>query len=358
MIIRFQLEYNINMRILFFLLLMGGGSFCSEAADKLFAPQLVKNLKDIAYNIHIKDSYQMVYMYSNFWVNQGSGYNLWELLRATSRSSIQQFIQGLLGLKIINSLYQGIINNVINFFDVSRLMADDAAKNLKDRKVFLKKCFSVFIENWLWDQWNIDEFFQDINAIQNQFNNDDHIFIYYSVISNDIDVLNDIYQKNQLVKNLLEFKHFCIFFPLLQIKNDGQYPELLLYKVTYPSRPNYPIVQNNFIKNHTQPHVFCNRPILTQIYRSIPVKTLNFKDFLGLSLDKTNIKKAMIEEFKTLDLCVQWIIILYFFMKNSDNNQLFIQESSQKIYWLLMKYYSGHQYQLWIKQKKAEESQK
>ena len=354
--------------IFFLYELLGKNQNYYEIIIESLTPQDVKKSKDIKNWPIFQNFYEIVYLYPNFFFNYGVSLNYHELIQQTARKKtvIEQIIIGLLSLKIIDVLYQITINNFIRFYDGKSLVPSEEEKSIDERKTFLKKCLGIFLDNWFLDEWNMDDFFREIEIIQNTYNNDDKLFIYYSIINENFDVLQDILTKNQGTQNLLKFKHNCIFFPLLQIKYDGQYPEYMLYKITYPSRPNYEIIKHKFTHgNHSEPYLFCHRYVATQIYKSTPIKDLNFKNMIMESM-KTNdeqedkkilldLKKKFLQNFNDINENIQWIMIIYFFIKKSKNDK-FIDENKQYIYWLLCRYYSDNIYQEWIKKEAQAQS--
>jgi hypothetical protein len=335
-----------------------------EKIIESLSPQMIKSTKDIKNWPVFNSFYEIVYLYPNFFFNYGVSFNYYELIQQTAKKKpiIQQLITGLLQLKIIDLLYQITINNFMRFHDGQAFNPSEEEKSFNERRQFLTKCWSVFLDNWFWDHWDIQEFFQDVALIQEQFNHQDKIFIYYSIINNDFSVLQNVVIKNQKVQDLLKFKHFCIFFPLLQTKYDGQYPGFLLYKVTYPSRPNYAIIKDKFShQNHHDPYLFCHRYVATQIYKSVAIDQCNLKEYilktLNLSPEEASnlsdshglLKKKILEQMKDLNENLQWLLIFYVFFKKTQDPQL-LQEYGEKIYWLLCRYYGETVHQQWIKE--------
>ena len=302
--------------------------------------------KDMAFHESTKHFFKIIYLYPNFTLGYGVSYNYYDLLNQMGKSSLEkQFIEGFLKRKILDILFNITINTIIRFDDLSSLIPDENTKSYEKNKENYSKYLGLFIDNWLIENFNEEKFFLWINYLQQKYGFNDNIYIYISII-NDYDKLQEIYNQTGSQGDLLNHKHNCIFFTLLQSKYDGMLSDIYLFKSTYPSRINYNIFHNNFQNSSMGLYQWAHRWVLSKVYEKHPIKSIDFKSILTL-------KEKFYKQLSNLDNNIQDIIVLYFFMDYMNPQQKSFYE--KYCYWLLCKYYSNHYQLLW--QKKFQESQ-
>ena len=328
------------MKILYFLLFSLNITQKKDFHEKLMELLSFNNFlsQDMAYEQFTKNFFNIIYMYPNFILNQTLSYNYYDILNEINNKSIdEQFIDGFIKQRFLEVIFNNIISIILRFSNLKDLIDDNENKNnsLLQRKY--GNYLGLFIDNWLMDDFNKDEFFQWVSYIQQKYDQDDYIYIYLTIINNDYDILLNIYKEVNNNKNFLDFKHHCIFYNLLQGSYQGQYNEIFLYKVTYPLRPNYVIFQEYFKQtDFYKPYQYCHRWVLTKISQKIKVKDISLKNLL-IETNKIHFKKNL----KILDENLVNIILFYFFIKsvNGENSQY-----EQYCYWFLVKYYGSYYY--------------
>jgi hypothetical protein len=361
------------MQTIYFFLILIKWNFCENPNDSIDSPwhnneitnfqkniQLYKkyilpylslknfNDDDLAYQSITKNFFKIIYFYPNFLIGYGVSLNYYDLLNEVSRDSIdKQFIEGFLKNKILDALFNITINFIIKFDNFNELLPNENKKSYEKNKENYSKYMGLFIDNWLMEEFSEENFFQWITNLQKSHGIHDHIYIYLTII-NDYDILKNIYSKISQGEDMLKFKDQCIFFNLLQSRYEGMFGDVLLFKVTYPSRINYNILNEKFCTNNLHEiYQFSHRWILTKIYQKTSIMEINLRDIL-------NIKGKFYKNFASFDKNIQSIILLYFFINKYDN--LSNKDIYEKYcYWLLCKYYGNYYQYLW--QKKFKESQ-
>jgi hypothetical protein len=324
---------------------------------KLLNPQNIKNnSQDIIHWEHFKDFYNILYVYPNY-LGYGIGFNYFETLKQTGRKTLsEKIIEGLFNQQIISILADIIINQIISFDNINLSNQDNSDEKIIN---FNNQCLSIFLDNWMVEQLDINKFFNDINIIQTIYNQQDYIYFYYSIVENNLSILENIYQQILKGQHLDTFKHKCIFFNIIQLLFNGNMDPLMYFKVTYPSRVNYPYIKKYFYTNNLyKPYNYGHRYVLTEIYQKQSIGSLNLKsiliDQLKLDINNPDWKKNLIENFSNINNNLQAIIILYFFITKINNSQS-IKKYQQYIYWLLCRYYSSYFHELWIENLKKQQ---